>query len=73
MSNDKELTYEEHMIAKAQKTFFMEEVGMITSEATQLIIDRLLEKGIVTNGDEYFDPIFATMELACPNDYRKHM
>lgn len=70
---DDELTYEEHMKGKAKTTFFMEDVGSITAEATQLIIDRLEEKGIVTSGDEYFNPIFEVMESVCPNDYRQHM
>jgi len=68
-----ELTYQEHMDAKARKKFYMEEVGKITSEATQLIIDRLQELGVITNGDEFFDPIFRKLEQHCPNDYRSHM
>ncbi len=47
------------------KEMYMEDVGKIASEATDLIIERLKEFGVIIEGkdeDLFFDPIFEEVE-----------
>ena len=58
------------------KEMYMEDVGKIACEATDLIIERLKEFGIKIEGkdeDLFFDPIFEEVEKLCDNDYKSHM
>jgi len=58
------------------KEMYMEDVGKIASEATDLIIERLKEFGVIIEGkdeDLFFDPIFEEVEKLCFNDYKSHM
>ena len=58
------------------REMFMEDVGKVASEATDLIIERLKEFGIEVSGqseDDFFDPIFEEIEKRCSNGYKNHM
>jgi len=55
---------------------YMEDVGKIACEATDLIIEHLKEFGIIIEGkdeDLFFNPIFDEVEKLCKNDYKNHM
>ena len=58
------------------KEMYMNDVGSIASEATDLIIKRLEEFGINIEGkdeDNFFDPLFEELEKLCDNGYKNHM
>jgi hypothetical protein len=55
---------------------YMEDVGNIAADATEFILEKLAEFGIVLEGnesDEFFDPIFEILENYCDNDYKHQM
>ena len=61
---------------KELKELYMEDVGSIASEATDLIIKRLTEYGIQIQGegeDVFFEPLFEAIENYCENDYKNHL